>query len=352
VSAIEFPIPTGGIGPGLLVRPWPHKPGLLAERPFSAINDVALRRDQEVFPSQVLVARFGRSSVSPFLLGPDRETVTVGHGVTGYLPQGRWAVMATEPATPVGTETETLTALVNMLASQRLRPVFAAVGDPHQFTALGMATMPIAEDPVIDLHNFSLSGKRRASIRHSVSSARRAGLTMLPWSRELAAQCAEVSRSWLCTKRGGEMGFTLGRFDPTSFDALDCHVAVDGEGRVVALSTWHSYDDGRSRVLDLMRRCPDAPNPAMDFLLAESLTLFADAGVNEASLGSVPLSHGRLAERVYPTRSLWRYKEKFAPRWEERHLAAPARRHLPGAALAVVRAYCPNGLRRGLRRNV
>jgi len=112
-----------------------------------------------------------------------------------------------------------------------------------------------------------------------------------------------------------------------------------------------SYDDGRGRVLDLMRRASDAPNPAMDLLLAESLLGFASEGVEVASLGAVPLSHGSLAERIYRTKSLRRYKDKFAPDWQLRYLVAPSRHRQLGAQLAVARAYCPRGLLLGLRHN-
>jgi phosphatidylglycerol lysyltransferase len=147
------------------------------------------------------------------------------------------------------------------------------------------------------------------------------------------------------------MGFTLGRFDSVSACPDDCRVAVDGDGRVVAFVTWHRFNDNRARVLDLMRRLPDAPNPAIDLLIGESLTRFAAAGVEQASLGSVPMSHGRLAERVYPTRSLRRFKDKFAPDWQPRYLAAPSRAHAPAALVAVARAYSSGGLCRALRRN-
>jgi phosphatidylglycerol lysyltransferase len=100
-----------------------------------------------------------------------------------------------------------------------------------------------------------------------------------------------------------------------------------------------------------MRRLPDAPNPTMDLLIAESLAEFAAAGVEMASLGSVPLSHGRVAERVYPTRSLRRFKDKFAPQWKPEYLATSSRFAAPAAMLAVVRAYSRRGLLTALRRN-
>src|SRR5205085_6702177 len=102
------------------------------------------------------------------------------------------------------------------------------------------------------------------------------------------------------TKRGGEMGFTLGRFDPDLLGRADCRVAVDAEGRVVGLVSWHRYDAGRARVLDLMRRAPDAPNATMDALIAESLIDFAAAGV-ERDRKSTRLnsSHSQISYAVF-----------------------------------------------------
>ena len=119
----------------------------------------------------------------------------------------------------------------------------------------------------------------------------------------------------------------------------------------MGLVSWHRYDAGRARVLDLMRRAPDAPNATMDALIAESLLGFSAAGVERASLACVPLPRGRLAEQLYPTASLRRYKDKFAPAWGPRWLVVPTRRHLVGGLLAVIRSYCPRGLAAGLRHN-
>jgi lysylphosphatidylglycerol synthetase-like protein (DUF2156 family) len=78
---------------------------------------------------------------------------------------------------------------------------------------------------------------------------------------------------------------------------------------------------------------------------------YRDAGLVEASLASVPRSHGELGERVFPARSLRAYKQKFAPEWSARWLAVPAQRHELFALAAIGKAYCPGGLRRALFRN-
>jgi len=301
--------------------------------------------------AEAAVARWGRSSASPFLVGADRTMIRLGAGAAGYVRQGRWAVFATDVAAPTGAGADALDELLDVLARDRLRPVFACVTDAEPYRDRDMHAIAIADDAVIDLGSFTLSGARRAGVRHSVNAARRAGIVVAPFCADFADGAAAVSAAWLATKRGGEMGFTLGRFDPDLLGRADCRVAVDAEGRVVGLVSWHRYDAGRARVLDLMRRAPDAPNATMDALIAESLIDFAAAGVERASLASVPKTRGRVAERVYPTTSLRRYKDKFAPVWEQRWLVVPSRRQLPGGLSAVTRSYCPRGLVAGLRHN-
>jgi phosphatidylglycerol lysyltransferase len=260
-------------------------------------------------------------------------------------------VFATDPTTPPGTEGVALDEVLERIRRAELRPIFAAVTDPGPYEGRGLRCRHAADDPLIDLATFSLTGKRIASVRHSVASALRCGLTVERFSAAHAEGCAMVSARWIATKRGGEMGFTLGRFDPSATSATDCRVVIDRAGDVVAFVTWHRFDGGRARVLDLMRRSPDAPNPAMDIAIADSLIGFAECGVEQASLGCVPVSHGRIAERIYPTRPLHRYKDKFSPRWEPRYMAAPGHASEARVMLAIARAYCPDGVWAALRRN-
>jgi phosphatidylglycerol lysyltransferase len=305
-----------------------------------------------VWPGRVDVAGLGRSSVAPFVVGDDREVLVLADGgVAGFVRCGRWAVFATDPATPPGTEGVALDEVLERVRRAALRPIFAAVTDPGLYLQQGLRCRHAADDPLIDLTTFSLAGKRLASIRHSVASARRGALTVEPFSTVHAKGCATVSASWLATKRGGELGFTLGRFDPAANSEADRRVVVDRHGDVVAFVTWHRFDGGRARVLDLMRRSPDAPNPAMDLAIADSLIGFAESGVDYASLGCVPVSHGRIAERIYATRPLHRYKHKFDPVWQPRYLAAPRHASEARVMLAIARAYCPAGVWAALRRN-
>ena len=101
-----------------------------------------------------------------------------------------------------------------------------------------------------------------------------------------------------------------------------------------------------------MRRRPDAPNPALDFLIAETIARYRDQGVREASLASVPRDHGRAAALIYPPRGLRSYKQKFDPQWQPRWLATPHRFQQASALIAIGRAYCEGGMVHAVRRNL
>ena len=299
-----------------------------------------------------LVTTWGTSPISPFLADAGNEVVRLaGGGVAGFRPVRKWAVIPTDPAAPRGTEYEAVESLLRHLGRERRRPVFVAVADPTIYRSFGLHVVRIADNARIDLDRFSLAGKTMANVRHSVTSARRHGLRVVPFTPSFAEGIARISAEWLATKRGGEMGFTLGRFDQMSAEAVECRVCLDHDDRPVGFVTWRAFANRTGFVLDLMRRADDAPNPTMDLLIADGLLEFAESGVRAASLSAVPLSRGKVAEHIYPTQTLRRYKEKFAPTWEPMWLAAPSPWSTPNALAAVACAYSPGGLIQAARRN-
>lgn len=320
-------------------------------------SDTSLRLGRCEPHPEHLAARYGLTGVAPFVGNASVTAVPLmnGRGVSGYARVGRWAVTPGDVLAPAGSNAEALTEYLSLLAERRLRPVFLAARDPEPYRARGMHVIEIADEATIQLSGFSLAGSRRANLRHSTTSARRLGLRVVPFAPWHAEQIAEISAEWLRTKRGGEFGFTLSRHDDVTRQVnngtADLWVTVDGDDTVQAWCTWRPYLGGRARVLDVMRRRVHAPNPAMDGMLVTVLENYRDAGLIEASLASVPRSHGELGERVFPARTLRAYKQKFVPDWSPRWLAVPARRQELFALAAVGKAYCPGGLRRALFRN-
>jgi phosphatidylglycerol lysyltransferase len=273
-------------------------------------------------------------------------------GFVGVRRVGRWAVMPSDPIAPPHHHDDAIVEAIDRLASSGHRPIFAAVASDRPYRALRLWSEPIADDPIVDLASFTLEGPAMASVRDSATSARRRGLVVQRVERQETIDLTSASERWLATKRGGEWGFTLGKFANCLDDARDVFAAIEpGSDRAYGFVTWRSYDDGNARVLDLMRRQPDAPNPTMDLLIVESLTRFAATGVRQVSLGAVPRSMGRAADHFYPTATLRRYKSKFGPKWAPRYLITPSRRLTPAALAAVARAYSDTSIWTCLRHN-
>jgi len=113
----------------------------------------------------------------------------------------------------------------------------------------------------------------------------------------------------------------------------------------------------RAWTLDLMRRRPDSVYGAMEALIVRSIEQAAGRGIVEVSLGVAPrvIASGDASgaadralramfwglDRFQRSRSLHRFKAKFSPCWEDRHLAVPGPSTLPEVLIAVVRAHLP-----------
>ncbi len=156
------------------------------------------RDDAAIRAHAHLAARFGRTGLAPFLAAPEVHVVDLagGFGAAGYARRGRWAVTAGDVVAPEPLADRALSQYLHILDQRRLKAAFVAISDPAPFRRRGFAVSEIADEAILDLKNFGLSGKARANLRHAVASARRAGLTVSPTSR------GRTSRSVRCPPRG------------------------------------------------------------------------------------------------------------------------------------------------------
>jgi lysylphosphatidylglycerol synthetase-like protein (DUF2156 family) len=239
---------------------------------------------------------------------------------------------------------------------------------PH-YRARGLRALAIGCEAMIDLPSFTLSGKRMANVRHSVTHAERAGLRVQLYDADeldaaIRADLRAISDAWLAVKGGGELGFTMGRLGPPSGPSPRARVAIayGPQGQAQAFITVVPAGGGRGWMLDLMRRRP-AESGTMDLLIARSAEALREEGYALLSLSLAPLASGedavavedaprpvRLGRRLlyekmdaaYCYRSLFTYKKKFGVRWETRYLVYAGDAALPAALYAVVHAHLPS----------
>jgi phosphatidylglycerol lysyltransferase len=106
-----------------------------------------------------------------------------------------------------------------------------------------------------------------------------------------------------------------------------------------------------------MRRRPDSVYGVMEALIVRSFEHASREGVVEVSLGvaprviattDAPMAVDRALRTMYwgldrfqRSRTLYQFKAKFSPCWEDRYLAVPGGSTLPEVLIALVRAHVP-----------
>jgi phosphatidylglycerol lysyltransferase len=310
----------------------------------------------------------GRHSLAAFAVQPDKHHLLLARGraLVAYAVRRAVALACGDPLAAAEDLEESAREFVEHCRRNGWTPCFyeAAEESLPVYRGLGLGSLKIAEEAVIDLPSFSLAGGKRAALRALVHKVTRAGLAVRRYDRNGAPdpghdeQLEAISEEWLAEKRLGEMGFTLGRFSLDALAGVRVFLCLSS-GRVEAFCSWLEYRGGRAVVLDLMRKRRDAASGTMDLLLAESLLALKAEGLEEASLANAPLANvggprGPLDRGVallfenlnafYGYKNLFQFKKKFGPRWEGRYLVYPHGSELPRIAVAMTLVHSQGGL--------
>ncbi len=274
-----------------------------------------------------------------------------------YQVQGRsWIVMGDPIGSPQAAE-RLVWRIRELTDRHGARPVFYQVGDTRlgMYADVGLVAIKMGEEALVSLHDFSLEGPSRASLRRTQKRAQRDGLVFeivaVERVSQYMAEFREVSDAWLNSKGAHEKGFSLGRFDDRYLSNFRFGVVKQGN-RIVAFANLWTADGKGELSIDLMRHRQDAPDGTMEFLFTELMLWGAREGFAFFNLGMAPLAgldsrplaplwHRlgtamfRNGEHFYNFQGLRAYKNKFGPVWRSRYLAAPGGLGLTGALLDV-----------------
>lgn len=223
----------------------------------------------------------------------------------------------------------------------------------HDF---GYNFFKLGEEAVVDLHTFTISGKKRAGLRATFNRFEREGYIFAihepPFSDDLYNELQEVSTRWLGGKK--EKSFSLGYFDREYINRAPVATLSDATGKIIAFTTFMPiYQDGELSV-DLMRYDPDVPSGIMDAMFIHLFHWAKENNYDSFNIGMAPLSNVGLSaqsfwsERVaaaifnnvrytYSFSGLRHFKEKYKPAWSGKYLAFRKNHSLPITMLAVTK---------------
>jgi phosphatidylglycerol lysyltransferase len=334
------------------------------------LRPVILRRRMEA-PSPEIERIFrahSRHSLSVFAVQGDKHHMLVagGRGLIAYAIRGSVALTCGDPIVPDELFEPGVNEYLGFCRKNGWTPCFYEAAEVRLpvYQTLGLHTLKMAEEAVLDLREFGLAGNKRANLRAMVNKVAKTGMTVSRYDRlaqpdvAIDEQLEEISQEWLAEKHLGEMGFTIGRFSLETLKGIPVFIAIMAD-KVVAFCSWSPYRGGQAVVLDLMRKRSDAVAGTMDFLLAHSLLQLQSAGFAEGSLANAPLANvtgprGSLEKGVallfenmnsfYGYKNLFQFKKKFAPSWEGRYLVYPKGTDLLRVSYALASVHSSGGL--------
>ncbi len=233
-------------------------------------------------------------------------------------------------------------------ASERLCPLYEE---------LGLRTIYLGDEALIELDEFSLEGRAIRKVRQSVSRLSKAGYSAeLHEARALDPDAlAEIEQVLERGREGApERGFSMAMDSVRGDHDEDTLVVLARDEQGAIRGVLHFVPCyGRSAMsLSFMRRDPGTPNGLTEFLVVKATELLRERGLHEMSLNFAAFarwmhSPAKRSERIlgkliavgnpfFQIESLYRFNAKFFPRWEPRYLVYQGPLGLPRASLAAM----------------
>ncbi|PUZ19938.1 phosphatidylglycerol lysyltransferase [Chitinophaga costaii] len=304
---------------------------------------VAERTNMSQEKAAFYLSQYGDSVMDYFKIGEDKLLFVSDtlEGFIAYRIANGFAIVLEEPVCKEANKLDLLREFDAQCRKMGLRPAFYRVDEDstYYFNQLKKKKLLIGQEAIMDIRNFTLSGKEKKSLRNALNSLATKGYTTAihraPQKSGLLQALRQVSDEWLAEYDVKELTFSQGLFDAAVLRKQDIITVTDNEGQVVAfLNIIPDYAPGEC-TYDLIRKTNNAPGGVMDALLIALIQDAQAAGLQYLNLGMVPMSGieepQNTAEKVvkfaYEKVRLFRhyqglreFKEKYATRWLNKYL--------------------------------
>ena len=325
------------------------------------VQDVASPAERK--RARARAEQYGRSALARFALFKDKSYYfsPSGQSVIAFVPEQRGAIALGDPIGPVEDLREAVIGFQQFCERNDWHPAFYQTLPDHLdlYRSLGLQTLQIGEEAVVDLSTFNLKGKANQNLRTAINRLTKLGYQMQvyepPIASELLQKLRWVSDEWLRLVNGAEKRFSVGWFDEAYLRECAIAVVYTPEQQVSAFANVVTQYQDNAATIDLMRRRLEVENGTMEFLFASLLQHYQKLGYQEFNLGLSALSHTaeqpssrkldkglrylyEHLNRFYNFKGLHSFKAKFQPRWEPRYLVFPGLAALPDVVIGLVQA--------------
>jgi lysyl-tRNA synthetase class 2 len=311
-----------------------------------------------------LVRAHGADTLSFFKLRTDKQYFFNGDrsAFVGYRIESSVLLLSGDPIGPDAAIPRLLEDLRSFAHARALKlgAVGASAGMRPLYERLGLRTVYLGDEAIVELGSFSLQGRAIRKVRQSVSRLEKAGF---------AAELHEVATLTPATTTETELVLERGRdgAPERGFSMTMDSIRSAADEDTLVLLARDETDPARqvrgvlhfvpcygrpAMSLSFMRRDPDTPNGLTEFMVVRAIELLRERGVEELSLNFAAFAkwvHApeNVAQRVlgrvialgnpfFQIESLYRFNAKFFPRWEPRYLVYEGALGLPRTGLAAM----------------
>ncbi|MFJ3922847.1 phosphatidylglycerol lysyltransferase domain-containing protein [Streptomyces sp. NPDC090022] len=333
-----------------------------------------LTEDDETKLRELLAKHGARDSLGHFALRRDKAVV--------FSPSGKAAVtyrvvsgVMLASGDPIGDVEAWPGAIERFMAEAKAHSWTPAVmgcsetGGEVWTRETGLDALELGDEAIVDVKDFSLSGRAMRNVRQMVKRIERNGYTtkvrrVSELTDEELAAVRGASDAWRGTDTERGFSMALGRVgDPGDGDCIiaTAHRVEEGDtspfGDLKAIQHFVPWGkDGMS--LELMRRDRGADPGMNELLIVASLEAAPALGIEKVSLnfamfrsalargekiGAGPVLRAWRSLLVFLSRwfqieSLYKFNAKFRPRWEPRFVVFRTTRDLPRIGFAAMQA--------------
>jgi lysyl-tRNA synthetase class 2 len=308
-----------------------------------------------------LVRAHGSDTLSFFKLRADHQYFFSADrsAFVGYRIENGVMLLSGDPVGPPETFAGLLRELKLFAEARGLK--LGAVGASQAlcplYEELGLHTIYLGDEAIIEVQKFSLQGRPIRKVRQSVHRLGKAGFvaelrefaSLDPGTVEAIEQVIERGR-----EGAPERGFSM------AMDSIRCQqsaetlvvLARDEAGAIRGVLHFVPVYGRPAVSLSFMRRDPSTPNGLTEFLVVKAVELLRERGLEELSLNFAAFAkwmhsperrHERwlgklvaLGNPFFQIESLYRFNAKFFPRWEPRYLVYEGTFGLPRAGIAAL----------------
>jgi lysyl-tRNA synthetase, class II len=328
-------------------------------RPLAAPRSLPTQHAREVASS--LVRAHGTDTLAFFKLRADKKYLfTEDRGAfVGYTIENGVMLLSGDPVGPEDAFADLLAQVRAFAEARGLK--LGALGASQDlcplYEELGLRTIYLGDEAIVELGSFSLEGRPIRKVRQSVTRLSKAGYraelcevrSLDPVTLRQVEEVVERGR-----QGAPERGFSMAMDSLQGEHDHETMVVIARDGERAIRGVLHFVPCyGRPTVsLSFMRRDPDTPNGLTEFLVVKAIELLRGHGLEELSLNFAAFAkwihspvrrHERLLGKLialgnpfFQIESLYRFNAKFFPRWEPRFLVYEGAFGLPRAGIAAL----------------